>query len=108
MAHTTFRTPLLALAMATAALTILPGCAVTRGQSMVGEYIDDSTITAAVKSRFVSDKAVDAAAISVETLDGTVLLSGFAKNLTEKTRAEEIAQAVKGVKRVKNQITLQG
>ena len=33
-----------------------------------------------VKSRFVENKLVDAASISVETMKGTVMLSGFAKN----------------------------
>ena len=72
-------------AIATAVcLAALPGCSVTRGQSTVGEYIDDATITTKVKAQFVESKAVDAAAIKVETLDGTVMLSGFAKSSTEK------------------------
>ena len=80
------------------------GCAVTRGQSTVGEYVDDSTITTSVKSKFVGNKEVDASAISVETLDGTVQLSGFAKSATERSTAEDIARATKGVKAVKNSI----
>ena len=102
------RTTLVAIVTAVAALSVLPGCAVTRGQSSVGEYIDDTAITTAVKAKFVEDKSVDASAISVETLDGTVLLSGFAKNMTEKTMAESIARNTKGVKMVKNQIVLRG
>ena len=73
------RTALAAAVTAVALLTV-SGCAVTRGQETTGAYIDDSTITATVKSRFVDNKDVDAAAISVETLNGTVMLSGFAKN----------------------------
>ena len=60
------RTTLVALVTAVAALTALPGCSVTRGQSSVGEYIDDSAITAQVKAKFVESKSVDAAAISVD------------------------------------------
>jgi len=100
------RNALVAIVTAVAALTVLPGCAVTRGQSSVGEYIDDTAITTAVKAKFVEDKNVDASAISVETLEGTVMLSGFAKSSTEKTMAEHIARGVKGVKSVKNQIVL--
>ena len=96
-------TRLLAASMAaTAALLIVPGCAVTRDQSTVGEYIDDATITTKVKARFIEDKAVDASAISVETLNGEVILSGFAKSSGEKARAEDIARHVKGVRGVKN------
>jgi len=102
-----FRTPL-AAALAAAALIALPGCAVTRGQSSVGEYIDDSTITTQVKARMVENKQVDAAAISVETLNGTVMLSGFAKSPTERAAAETIARGVNGVKSVKNEIAVRG
>ncbi|MBC7205701.1 MAG: BON domain-containing protein [Methyloversatilis sp.] len=91
---------------ALAALTVLPGCAVTRDQSSVGEYIDDATVTASVKAKFVESKAVDASAISVETLNGEVMLSGFAKDATEKAEAERIASGVKGAKSVRNAIQI--
>ena len=97
---------LAAIVTAVAAITVLPGCAVSRGQSTVGEYIDDTTITTAVKARFVENKQVDAVAISVETLDGTVMLSGFAKSDQEKSMAESIARSTKGVKAVKNQLSV--
>jgi hyperosmotically inducible periplasmic protein len=102
------RTTLAALVTAVVAITVLPGCAVTRGQSTVGEYIDDTAVTTAVKAKFVENQSVDASAISVETLEGTVMLSGFAKNSTEKATAENIARGVKGVKSVKNQIVVRG
>ncbi len=93
---------------ASIALMTMTGCAVTRDQSTVGAYIDDTAITTSVKARFVDNKDVDASAISVETLNGTVLLSGFAKSNTEKVRAEEIARAVNGVRAVRNEIALRG
>lgn len=99
------RTTLAATLTAIALLTAT-GCAVTRGQETVGAYIDDTGITTLVKSRFVENKQVDAAAISVETLNGTVMLSGFAKNFAEKNTAETIARGVNGVKMVKNEITI--
>lgn len=99
------RSSLIALATATA-LVALPACSVVRGQSTVGEYVDDTAITTAVKAKFVEDKSVDAGAISVETLNGTVMLSGFAKSATEKSAAERIARGVKGVKAVKNELTV--
>lgn len=101
------RTTIAAMSAA-AALFVLPGCAVTRDQSTVGEYIDDATITTKVKARMVENKQVDAAAISVETLNGTVMLSGFAKTSTEKATAEAIAREIKGVKSVKNEIAVRG
>jgi hyperosmotically inducible periplasmic protein len=100
------RKTLIAVATALVALTTLPGCAVSRGQSSVGEYIDDTAITTAVKAKFVENKTVDASAISVETLEGTVMLSGFAKNDSERAMAESVARTVRGVKTVKNQIVV--
>ena len=87
-------------------LATASGCAVTRGQESVGAYVDDSAITTAVKARFVESKAVDAAAISVETMKGTVMLSGFAKNSTEKSTAESLSWKVNGVRAVKNEIAV--
>lgn len=97
-----------AFAAAFAALAVLAmsGCAVMRGQESVGAYVDDATITTQIKSRFVENKEVDAASIRVETLNGTVMLSGFAKNATEKTTAEAIARKVNGVKSVRNEIAV--
>ena len=96
----------LAAAVAAFALITATGCAVTRGQETVGAYIDDTTITTQVKSRFVENKDVDASSIRVETLNGTVMLSGFAKDSMERQTAESIARKVNGVKSVKNEIAV--
>ena len=98
----------LASIVAAVALLSVTGCAVTRGQETVGAYVDDAAITTAVKARFIDNKDVDAASIKVETLNGTVMLSGFAKNALEKSTAESIARRVNGVKAVKNEIAVRG
>lgn len=97
-----------ALAMALSGLLVLTtvGCAVSRQQSTVGEYVDDATITARVKAKFAEDREVSALAISVETLRGSVQLSGFAKSATEKSRAEGIARNTPGVASVINNIVV--
>jgi hyperosmotically inducible protein len=100
-----FRTTLTAAAMAVAVLTTA-ACAVSRGQETTGAYIDDATITGQVKSRMLDNPNVAGTSISVETLNGTVMLSGFAKNTAEKDTAERIARDVNGVKSVKNQIVV--
>ncbi|WP_332742695.1 BON domain-containing protein [Hydrogenophaga sp.] len=82
------------------------GCAVTRGQESVGAYVDDTVITTQIKARFAEDKTVAATSIRVETLNGTVMLSGFAKSAAEKSAAEAIARKVNGVKSVKNEISV--
>lgn len=95
------------IAAATAvSLIAIQGCAVSRGQSTVGEFVDDTAITTAVKAKMAADKRVAATSIGVDTLNGTVMLSGFAKNAEEKSAAEEIARSTKGVKVVKNEIAV--
>lgn len=88
------------------AILISTGCAVTRDQETMGAYVDDSVITSSIKTRFFEDKTVDGSAITVETLNGTVLLSGFVKSTNQKQNAESIAIKVKGVKVVKNQLEI--
>ena len=80
------------------------GCAVTSGQSSVGQYVDDSTITARVKKRFAEDPQVAATRISVETMQGTVQLSGFATSETERARAVQLARSVPDVRDVRNDV----
>jgi len=96
----------LAAAITAVALLSATGCAVTRDQQSVGTYIDDSAITTAVKGRMVDNPNVDAAAISVETMKGTVLLAGFAKSTAERSVAESLAWKTNGVKAVRNEITV--
>jgi osmotically-inducible protein OsmY len=99
--RTTLTAAFVALTLVTAA-----GCAVTRGQQTTGAYIDDSAITASVKTQMLEDNRVAGTSITVETLNGTVMLSGFAKSTAEKAAAESIARRVEGVKAVKNEITI--
>jgi len=101
----TLRTTLATIVSASA-IALASGCAIERRQETVGAYVDDSAITTAIKARMVEDTAVDAAAIGVETLNGNVQLSGFAKDRLEKQTAENIAMKVKGVKSVQNNITV--
>lgn len=99
-----------ARAIAFAALTgitlISAGCAVVRGQQTTGAYVDDAAITTSIKAKFVDDKIVSASSISVETLNGTVQLSGFAKSAAERTQAEQIARNTKQVRSVRNDIVV--
>lgn len=97
---------LLAVTAASLVLLTTTGCAVSRGQESVGAYIDDTAITSSVKARLFEDKNVAGSSISVETLKGTVLLSGFAKSALERSKAETIARSVKGVTAVRNEIAV--
>lgn len=93
---------------AVAGITIVTatGCSVARNQQTAGSYVDDAGITTAVKAKMAEDKNVSATSISVETLNGTVQLSGFAKSQAEKTQAENIARNTKNVREVRNSIVV--
>ena len=96
---------LFASALAVSVL-LTTGCAVSRGQQTPGAYIDDATITTQVKARMLDSRNVAGTSISVETLNGTVMLSGFAKSAAERAAAERIAPEVNGVRSVKNEIAV--
>ena len=102
----TIRTTITAAAVFALTLVTVAGCAVGRGQQTAGAYVDDSAITASVKTRMLDDTKFAGKSITVETLNGTVMLSGFAKSQAEKAAAESIAKGVNGVKAVKNEITV--
>jgi osmotically-inducible protein OsmY len=78
----------------------LAGCAPTETRTSTGEYIDDTAITARVKTALTTDADVKARNISVETFRGTVQLSGFVDSQEEINRAGEIARDVQGVRSV--------
>ena len=60
----------------------------------------DAWITTKVKSELATAKGIKSIDISVSTMDGVVALTGTASSAAEKTKAEQIAKKVKGVKSV--------
>jgi hyperosmotically inducible periplasmic protein len=97
---------ILAAALTCCGVLVTTGCAVNSGQSTVGQYVDDATITTRVKTRIAEDPRVSAMRIGVETLNGTVQLSGFATTQSEKDQAAAVARAVPDVKDVRNSIVV--
>lgn len=96
----------IAFALLAGTTIVTTGCSVVREQQTVGAYVDDATITTAVKAKMAEDKTVSATSISVETLNGTVQLSGFAKSQAERDRAESIARTTRHVREVRNSIVV--
>ena len=100
------QTRAIALAILTGLTLVTSGCAVMRGQTDVGTYVDDRTITTAVKAKLIEDRTTGGLSINVDTLNGTVALSGFAKSQAEKDQAGRIAAATKGVREVRNTLVV--
>ena len=96
----------IALAVLTGITLASTGCAVMRGKTDVGTYVDDRTITAAVKAKLLEDRNTGGLSINVDTLNGTVSLSGFAKSQAEKDIAGQIARNTKGVREVRNNLVV--
>jgi hyperosmotically inducible protein len=71
-----------------------------------GTYVDDSAITAKIKSKMIGDSVVKAHEINVDTFQGNVQLNGFVDNDQQKSRAEEIARNTSGVVNVQNNLQL--
>src|SRR3954466_5653522 len=88
--------------VAAVALTAFAGCASTAKHESTGQYIDDSAITTSVKAAIFNDPALKSAEINVETFKGRVQLSGFVSNRASVDRAVVVAQGVKGVTSVAN------
>lgn len=85
-------------------IVTLMSCASTRKQASTGEYIDDSVITAKLKSLYANDDFFKSFQIGVETFKGVVQLSGFVSSQEVVDKAVEIAKGVNGVISVKNDL----
>jgi hyperosmotically inducible protein len=69
---------------------------------LAGKYISDSVITAKVKAALLKETALKSLDVSVETLRGEVLLSGFVADEGQKAKAMKVASGVNGVASVKD------
>jgi hyperosmotically inducible protein len=72
----------------------------------VGTEIDDSVVTARVKSALLKDPDVKSFAFKIETRKGEVQLSGFVTNQTQIDRAIEVTKAVQGVRSIDNKVSV--
>ncbi|MGH8242578.1 MAG: BON domain-containing protein [Steroidobacteraceae bacterium] len=77
-----------------------------QGSQTTGGVIDDSSITAKVKTALIESDDTKAGDIKVETRGGVVQLSGFVANEAQKAAATKVAQSVSGVKSVKNGLSV--
>ncbi len=82
------------------------GCGSTATKEGSGEYVDDSVITAKVKSAIFSDSTLKVNEINVETFKGVVQLSGFVRSQADIDQAIKVARGVAGVKSVKNDMRI--
>ena len=91
------------LAVTLAVLFFMTGCQAMTGQTM-GETMDDSYITGAVKTQLASDKMVSLTRVEVETNNGVVYLTGQVQTAEQKSHIGSLTSQVKGVKKVVNNL----
>jgi osmotically-inducible protein OsmY len=72
----------------------------------VSEYIDDASITAQIKLALMFHRSTSAIKTKVDTRDGIVTVSGVAKNSAERDLVGKLVDNIKGVKGLKNEMTI--
>jgi osmotically-inducible protein OsmY len=88
------------------AVASLIGCASTAKHESTGQYVDDTAITAKVKTAIFEQPSLKSAEINVETFKGIVQLSGFVRSQDNVNTAMATAKNVPGVVSVKNDMRL--
>lgn len=78
-----------------------------QGRGPKGYTRSDDRIREDVNDRLTDDHRIDAGDIEVSVSNGEVTLSGTVRSRDEKRRAEDIAEAVSGVKHVQNNVRVQ-
>jgi osmotically-inducible protein OsmY len=84
------------------AASAVVGCASTPKSESTGQYVDDTAITAKVKTAIFEQPTLKSAEINVETFKGVVQLSGFVSSQDNVNTAMATAKSVHGVSSVKN------
>ncbi|WP_342618358.1 BON domain-containing protein [Rhodoferax sp. GW822-FHT02A01] len=74
----------------------------------VGNDIDDTVVTARVKSALMANPKINSYDFKVETRKGEVMLSGFVDNQAQLDLATSTTRDVEGVKTIQNNVTLKG
>lgn len=93
--------------MGVVAAAMLAACAGGPNERSAGEAIDDASILARAKAALVNDGEIKGTQIDVDVYRGAVTLNGIARTQHEKSKAEDLARGVNGVRSVTNNITIQ-
>lgn len=91
-------------ALAANTTTESAGQKVDSSMSKVGNFMDDSTITAKVKAALVDHESIKSTDISVKTEEKVVTLSGFVESQAQAEEAVKVAKAVEGVSSVSDKL----
>ncbi|SFV59866.1 putative lipoprotein [hydrothermal vent metagenome] len=88
-------------------VAFINGCLAVSPDENTEEFMNSAIITSSVKARLANASGLETLSFTVETLNGAVLLSGFAQTQEQKDMAGKIANNTEGVQRVINHIVVQ-
>lgn len=91
-------------ALAANTTTESAGQKVDSSMNKVGNFMDDSTITAKVKAALVDHESIKSTDISVKTEQKVVTLSGFVESQAQAEEAVKVAKQVEGVSSVSDKL----
>lgn len=77
---------------------------IDNSMNKVGNFMDDSSITAKVKAALVDADDIKSTDISVETEKNVVTLSGFVESQAQAEKAVSVAKGIEGVKSVSDKL----
>jgi hyperosmotically inducible periplasmic protein len=84
----------------------IAGLAADRQLSAESKQFSDTAVTARIKTVFAKNEELNGANIQIRSTKGVVRLAGFAQSQEDADRAVALAKGVKGVVRVRNDITV--
>ena len=85
----------------------MSGCAAISSSETPEQFMDSTIITASVKARLADSAGLEKLNLTVQTIDGDILLSGFVNSEIEKVKAGQVAENTQGVRKVINNIVVQ-
>jgi hyperosmotically inducible periplasmic protein len=92
---------ILCLLLSAALLSGLCSCRTAAGRTP-GQVVDDMNITTTIKSKIFNDPYLSGFAVSVDTFQGEVTLTGAVESEFAKNRATELSESIVGVHKVNN------
>lgn len=76
------------------------------GPEIVAESVDDASITSSVKHTLLTHKSTSAIKVKVSTNEGVVSITGVASSAAERSLVGKLAESIRGVKSVSNDMSV--
>lgn len=78
-----------------------------KGSSTIGQGADDMWLWVKTRAELLGTSDLRESTINVDVVNSVVTLKGTVEDSAQKTKAEQVAKAIDGVKSVKNELKVQ-